>query len=799
LLSGLLGLAALGGCKQQIFLEPADYEGAKQNLVLAKLESEPYETITPSPVQQGTTPATILDPTRPPRYISLKEAIAIALEQGNTGFPVTSGFATPGNMNEALPNFTGNGATGTDKINAFALDPAIAGAEIERAVSKFDARWITSMTWNKVDNPTLTLQQSFSNGDTANFNSTLAKPLPTGGLAGITFSTQYLKLANPPSNPQFVTLGVSYTPQLLFTFEQPLLQGFGVEINQLLPNHPGSQLIPGLRPSGGQGSAGILVTRIRRDQQQAQFNAYVNQMLLNVEGAYWKLYSAYYALAAQEEGMKQSLSGYQYFQARVKGGVTRQQQAFQTQAQYHLFQTQVLSARGDVLQAERQLRGMLGMRSDDGTRLVPIDEPTLVAFRPDYYELANEAMRFRPELTIARQELKARQMDLVLQRNLRRPDLRFLSNYSIQGLGASLDGRNTPLSQNINALQSFGSNQFNNWQLGLRLDMPLGFRDANALVRQAELNLRKTYFALTDAERKTLEFLTQQYRQVIQSHEIIQTRRSQREALQKYIELNQTLLKIGQTGPTAEAAEGFVANLIQVQRDLAAATASEFQAVADYNIALASLEYAKGTSQAYNNVTISEGPLPPQVAKKATDHFRARDVALKLREHPAALPLPPLSQWQPMKNILGPAGTFPPPPGGFPIPPAPGSPSIPLVSAPTGQPATPWNPNRTGGEFQPDTAAAKATLPPPPAPPATATTPQPVTLPTTPAQPIMTAPTTEPAPPAGATFTPIGRLTLPKRNMGGPPAEPTDAPLPSPKPATTDGSGLPILAPAPPR
>jgi hypothetical protein len=143
-----------------------------------------------------------------------------------------------------------------------------------------------------------------------------------------------------------------------------------------------------------------------------------------------------------------------------------------------------------------------------------------------------------------------------------------------------------------------------------------------------------------------------------------------------------------------------------------------------------------------------------------------------------------------MTNILGPAGTFPPPAGGYPIPAAPGAPSIPMVSGPTVQPGQPWNPNRPTGEFQPDAAAAKATLPPSPAAPPTA---QPV------GQPIMTAPMTEAAPPAGATFTPIGTLTLPKRNTGAPvQAEPADAPLPAPK-SGTDGSGLPIVAPAPSR
>ena len=46
------------------------------------------------------------------------------------------------------------------------------------------------------------------------------------------------------------------------------------------------------------------------------------------------------------------------------------------------------------------------------------------------------------------------------------------------------------------------------------------------------------------------------------------------------------------------------------------AVAAEARAVADYNTALAIFEFAKGTIQQYNNVTIGEGPLPPWVSPR---------------------------------------------------------------------------------------------------------------------------------------------------------------------------------------
>ena len=39
---------------------------------------------------------------------------------------------------------------------------------------------------------------------------------------------------------------------------------------------------------------GILITRLRLDQNRANFDQQVNYMLANVEAAYWNLYAAYY-------------------------------------------------------------------------------------------------------------------------------------------------------------------------------------------------------------------------------------------------------------------------------------------------------------------------------------------------------------------------------------------------------------------------------------------------------------------------------------------------------------------------
>ncbi len=746
---GLIALTGLGlaGCKHQLFLEPADWKEARRPNIPESLEKSPHEGIFPGMSQPGSKPATVSDSKRQTRPISIKEAQAIAIEQGNIGSGIN------GTDNPALTQFQGRGTTGTDTIKAFVLDPAVAQAEVERSLSKFDARFTSSITWAKQDQATLSLQQSFSNGDSASLTSSLTKPLPTGGIAGITTSLNYLNLASAPTNSQFIALSTSYTPRVQFIFEQPLLQGFGIEANQLLASHPGSLLVSGLRPSGGSGTEGILVTRVRTAQARHQFDSQINQMLFNVEQAYWNLYAAYYNKYAQEVGLEQAFGLYSKLKIRTEAGNGAPYLKEQAEAQYWLFRQQVITARQQVLESDRVLRGLLGLKSDDGTIFAPADVPMKVLFTPDIQTVYDEALVSRPELMIARQEVKARQLDLLNQKNLRMPDARLFTSYDINALGRSLGG-----SSPDNAFANLALNQFNSWQVGLRVDMPLGFRDANALTRQSQLALWKSYVQLRDSERKVFDAIVDAVRQMEVGFATNSINEARRKALAEVVRQQETRLGNIQ----GEDFIGQLNGLIQSQRDLANAISDQYRGLANYNAALARLEYVKGTIQSYNNVSVADGPLPPFVQKKAADHFRALNSAIKLREHPAdVLGVTPPTAIEPFQTLPAPPGTapmMPPPAGGGNLPdllPAP-------VSTPRG----------SAGTSQPAPSSTKSW---------DAYQSQPGNLPTL--SPIPT--------PGESAFKPNGSVTLPQRPT---PTAPTISPIPVPPLAPTlSGPTTPIL------
>jgi outer membrane protein TolC len=631
-----LVVAAAGGCTKTVYLPMDDVQTSNIMAQSGLSEKDPNLIAQPT-ISPTAPPSNVYDPERKIRYMALAEAVAISLEQGTVGNQSTTlsnlagGSATGIQTSSDQPvSFNGRSTGSSDAIRVLALDPASVGVGIDNALSKFDAVFTTSTSWQSTDRPIGTALDVFQAGGAAATNAIqetdatistgIVKPLPTGGVAGITFSTAYtLTNLQARVNP-------SYRPDLQFSFEQPLLQGYGVEINQLRASHPGSSLLnllpfaANLAPT----QEGILITRIRFDQQRAEFQRNVHQMLVNVEIAYWNLYNSYWQLYSQEQGMRQAYEAWKINLARYNAGRASIADLAQTRGQYELFRGQRLTALSDLQENERQLRALLQLPAEDGTRIVPTDTPTLSPYSPDWATAWQEALELRPELFLARQDVKANQLNLVLQENGLLPDLRFGVQYDINDIGSRLDGPDA-----TNAFRNLASNHFNNWGAQLRLVVPIGYRTAHANIRLAKLQLARSYETLHDQEFKVERFLALQYRRIFESYELIRIRRAQREAFATQLRAQFEQFVAGR---------GTLDVLLEAQRFWASALADEYTAIRDYNNVLAGFEFAKGTIMQHDNVIISEGGLPACVQKRAVEHLRERTAALELRDH--ALPAP---------------------------------------------------------------------------------------------------------------------------------------------------------------
>jgi outer membrane protein TolC len=650
-------ISSMAGCAKPLFVKQEDYYALAHSLP-RNVETDP--TIgTVKPVS-GFVPAPpdVNFADRPPRHLALQEAIAIALENGTVS--ANSGQNGAGIVNDFMIGFTGGNLTSqSDRLRILALNPATASAAIEQSLARFDAQWVTSMTWNNTDELTQGLS-SFTNGMTGVMQSSIVKAMSAGGVVNVTVETDYRNLNQPPATTPAIPNPL-YTSRLFIGIEQPLLRDFGTEINQLLNRIApiygtampgtaatafGNKLTPlnqssSLAGGGNVFTEGIVIARMRFDIQRAEFERNVNNMVLNVEVAYWKLYQAYGQLYSYEELLRLAHRAYMIYHDKWKSGI--QDAGMKTyapiKAKYAELRGSRLTALGAVLEAERSLRGIIGLPSSDGTRIVPVTAPTQAPFQANWDAALKDALALRPELVMARENLRLAQINLINQRNFLRPDLRAIAQYQPVGFGTGLtpsnggtmlNGTGQPVTNG--SLQSLAGDHFNDWTVGLVFNVPLGYRLEHAAVRQARLGLAQSYELLKDQEERATRILVQQYQKIAEWYARIEASTAERRAYGESMQAYFDEIRVGRLVPSAD--------LLVVSGQLAQAMLKQFEAIAEYNNTLARYEWAKGSLLQFNNVVIAEGALPDCVAVRAVEHLKERTKALLLKQHPAPLTTP---------------------------------------------------------------------------------------------------------------------------------------------------------------
>ena len=524
-----------------------------------------------------------------------------------------------------------------------------------------------------------------------------------------TLQSQYTLLSQPPTG-QLGVINPNYTSRVTFGYEQPLLRNFGVEYNELLPRVASitgltmpTQASNGfntqqgnLSAAAGQPLEGILITRLRFDQQRAEFERQMHNLLLNVEVAYWNLYEAYGALYSNEEVLRvlHKLWLDTYNRAASGSEKSPPDVLAQIRGQYEEFRGERTSALAAVLDAERSLRRIVGLEIEDGTRLIPITEPTRAPYQPNWEAALSDALIHRPELVLARENLRFHQLVLTREKNYLQPDLRLVAQYQPVGFGTSLTSNGTFTDgqgnlQPAGVLRNLSTGHFNDYTVGLNLSVPLGYRFEHASIRSARLQLAQAFYVLKDQEDRVKSTLTKQYQNLFKWYALIEDRNAERRAYADALSKKFKQVELGK--------KPIDLDLLDVQRRLALALTKEYQAISEYNNSLARLEFARGTIMQHDNIVIAENGLPATAQVRAVENERERTRALILRQRPTPLYQPGmLSSGSDLPTTLDPSIVAPvkeEPPSGPPV--------IPVKELPKGPPPDKGPPPGQWRSFRP--------------------------------------------------------------------------------------------------
>jgi outer membrane protein TolC len=609
-------------------------------VALTKIEYPDVEVPTPDDFFTPEDPRTIRDMSRLAYWdLTLEEAVRLALE------------------NSKVLRDLGGTVVRTPEATPTALDPAVIETDprfgVEAALSAFDARFDTRLTAEKIDrrlNNQFLGNLGFLQGDRENWDTQISKRAATGSLFSIRQHLDWEKDNNPGNQFPDGAWNVWYEAEA----RQPLLQGAGVDFNRIA----GPGATPGV-------NNGVVIARIRTDITLAEFEVGLRDFVSNVENAYWDLYYAYRDLDAKVRARDTALETWRRIHALYETGRRGGEAEKEAQAreQYYRFEADVQDAlagrpldgtrtnngsrpgtfRGlpGVLVAEKRLRLLMNVPSNSELLIRTADEPSLAAITFDWPTVTTEALARRAELRRQRWNVKRRELELLSARNFLLPRLDVVGLYRFRGFGDDLLNPQTGQPRFDNAYADLTSGDFQEWQAGVEMSMPLGFRQAHAGVRNAELHLSRERVLLQAQEREVVYDLAQAVAEMDRAYLVMQTNYNRWVAARHQLAAVEAAFEDDRVQ--------FIA-VLDAQRRAAEAEAQQYRSRVEYAVAVKNVHFEKGTLLDYLGIASAEGPWP---GKAYGDAFRREVTRMRERQVPRDAPIIGTGEQPPAVRLPG--------------------------------------------------------------------------------------------------------------------------------------------------
>ena len=515
-------------------------------------------------------------------------------------------------------------------------DPALAYSNPlsgeEAALSAFDAVYSTQLLFQNNDrafNNTFVGDNGFFGQNLATYRSGISKLSATGAQFEVNHGIDYDK-NNTPAN-RFNGDGsssFSYDNFLEAGFRQPLLQGAGVGFNRIAgPNNAAGV------------NNGVLIARTNTDISLAEFETQLRNLVSDVENAYWDLYYSYRDLESRIEVRDGAYKTWQVADANEAKDAAVKHQA---EEQYHRFASEVENAIHGQLNegtrtnngssggtfrntvgvrtAERRLRLITGLPLNGPQLIVPKDPPTDAELVFDWEQAKVDAITHRPELRRQRRQIKRRELELIASRNQLLPQVDLLGRYRFRGFGEDLFGgqgfENTGGTVDVlagsSATASLLNGDLQEWELGLDVNVPIGFRRAHAAKRFAEFSLARERAILAEQERHVVFGLSNAMGELQRSTRVRNSNRKRLNAAQEQFKAVNEKYK-------SDDVE--IDQVLDAQRRIIEAKTQFYQSQVEYMLALRSVHFEKGTLFKYHNVRMSESAWDGEAYEQA--HERA--------------------------------------------------------------------------------------------------------------------------------------------------------------------------------
>ncbi len=379
-------------------------------------------------------------------------------------------------------------------------------------------------------------------------------------------------------------LSPSWFNDVTFSIGQNLLRDFGADVNNA-----------------------FVVTASRSSQiSMKEFENVVTNVLLEVETRYWLLVAATQNLELERNALELAVDLQNRNQIQVDVGVLPPVAVTQAKSEVAARELDVIRAENTLQAAEDDLKNVLAM--DLSLHINATDEPTTEVFVFNEQESLEEAYEQRPEIEQAELNIENKQTLKKYYSNQRLPTLSIEGSVNLQGLGGdenpdrlSFEGEPEPIpSRFLGSSEAFSQifgADFTTWQILGVFSFPIFNRAARGQYVKASAEYDRSVITLKKTQDDVALDVKSAIREIENSLRAIDAARVSVELAKEVVINEQERLNVG-LGTTRE--------VLEAQRDLIDAGVRKITAIANYNIALAELERAKGTLLEKDGVIIEE-------------------------------------------------------------------------------------------------------------------------------------------------------------------------------------------------
>jgi outer membrane protein TolC len=506
---------------------------------------------------------------------------------------VNSNFSDVALITEQQNDFSVTGAT-----------PLSSGS----AIPQYDPYLSGLLNWGHQStpeyNPLITGTSNWLVSNNFNGNLGYTQGFSPGTQLGVTFDNTQLT-----SNAARYTYNPILNSSLGFTITQPLLRGFGIELNRRY-------------------------IRIAKNDAKIADQVFRQQVIDTVAGIarlYTDLVSLNEDVKVKREALRLAQRLYEDNKNKVDQGEQAPIEVTRAQAQVASTQQALISAEGLVQQQELIVktaitRGGLANPAILSARIVVTDTVTVPeneTVRP-VDDLIVGALRNRPDLAQAGIQVENSQISLKGSLNALRPELDLVGNVQNGGLSGVTNPVSAALTPGAalypggygTALGQIFKNNYPTYSVGIQLTLPLRNRVAQADALRDELQVRQT-------QARRQQFEDQVRLEVADAYVAMQQARAGYEAAIQSRVLQEQSVKVEQLTFDVGLATNYL--VIQYQTYLAQAQSTEVAAKGAYAKALIALDRATANTLEANQVSIEEAQKgrisrpaaqipPPQVA-----------------------------------------------------------------------------------------------------------------------------------------------------------------------------------------